>query len=107
MDLCTLRFHYGGYFASEGDTLMYEGGLVDDLRVDPDRLSWIIDSDASVNLMVTEMMLEAPPANDGENGQQGENGEEAENAHNNDGNDGDVGNEDNVGDVGIVWTLEI
>ncbi|OMP08970.1 hypothetical protein COLO4_05936 [Corchorus olitorius] len=154
MDLCTLRFHYEGYFASEGDTLMYEGGLVDDLRVDPDRLSWyelngvlrrggyrnikaifyrrqyfsladgirIVDSDASVNSMVAEMMLEgeidvyvehgveelevalhlieAPPANDGENGQQCENSEEAENAHNNDGNGGDVGNEGNEDSVG-------
>ncbi|OMO90987.1 Zinc finger, PMZ-type [Corchorus capsularis] len=126
MDWCIMRFHYAGYFATEGDTLTYEGGLVDDLRVDPDRLSWyelsgvlrrggyrnikaiyyriqyaslangirILDNDASVNSMVSEMMLEGtidvyvehgveepevalhliegPPANDGENGNEGD-----------------------------------
>ncbi|OMO60702.1 hypothetical protein COLO4_33771, partial [Corchorus olitorius] len=41
MDLCLLRVHYQGFFVATDDSLRYEGGFVDDLYVDPDRLNWM------------------------------------------------------------------
>ncbi|OMO98739.1 hypothetical protein CCACVL1_04078 [Corchorus capsularis] len=39
-DTATMRFHYEGSFVGEGETFRYEGGYIDDLTFDPDKISW-------------------------------------------------------------------